>query len=289
MSGTADGELQRKIEEYQSREKVYMAGIMGQEGEMCRLKAMASDVLGAYGDGSRASLRSSLFYPTANMEVLMLRQKMRDREQQITHLREELEANRFDQKLPAGQALMKKCKALLLENKELGEEIKDGRSKELRVALDAEKNLNQELYQKVNEAAEFCKELSDENAKLQGTIAKVAGRLRESKGDLEVLVKERTEAKKRRKLERDANKIEASLRATVTATAAGVAAPPVQEPILQANPAQEIAEQPAAPTVDVFAPQQQVQAPGAEPVIKEKKKKEKKDKQKKRKSGEIDG
>lgn len=53
-------------------------------------------------------------------EVSVLRQKIRDRDQQIVELKEELEANRFDQHLPAGQALMRKCKALLTENRELG-------------------------------------------------------------------------------------------------------------------------------------------------------------------------
>merc|ERR1712087_195214 len=45
-----------------------------------------------------------------------------------------------------------------------------------------------------------------ENDKLQGTVAKVAGKLREARAELEILRKERAEAKARRKKERELRK-----------------------------------------------------------------------------------
>merc|ERR1712176_1350831 len=101
---------------------------------------------------------------------------------------------------------MRKCKALLTENRELGEEIREERMAELLAACQAEKSQNGILRQKCGEASEFCRELSQENEKLQGTIAKVAGRLREARAELEALRKERTEAKATRKKERDLQK-----------------------------------------------------------------------------------
>merc|ERR1740121_361952 len=65
-SSIADGELQRKIEEYRARERIYLAGLLGQEAETGRLRQMAADVLSAYGDVSKAAVRGSLVYPTAN-------------------------------------------------------------------------------------------------------------------------------------------------------------------------------------------------------------------------------
>lgn len=184
-SNAADGELQRKIDEYKARERVYLAGLLGQEAETGHLRQMAVDVLSTYGDVSKAAVRGALVYPTANMEVLLLRQKLCEKDKQINLLKEELEANRFDQRMPDGQALMRKCKALLTENRELGEEIREERIAELRAALQTEQRQNGQLYQKVQEASDFCKELSEENEKLQGTIARVAGRLRESRSELE--------------------------------------------------------------------------------------------------------
>jgi len=306
-SKAADGELQRKINEYKARERIYFAGLLGQAAETGQLRQMAADVLSAYGDVSKAGIRGALAYPTANMEVLLLRQKLRKKDQQITQLKEELEANRFDQRLPDGQALMKKCKALLTENRELGEEIREERIAELRVALRAERGQNAQLYQKVQEASEFCKELSEENEKLQGTIARVAGRLRESRTELEVLVKERAEAKKKRKLERDARAAKAAAVCTspivvspvipigshvpvehkVPPTVPAPVASPVVAPVPAPTPAPAPlpAPLPAPVQHQVFAPPPVVAEDGAQAV--KEKKKEKKEKSKKRKHKDV--
>mmetsp|Transcript_102666 Transcript_102666/g.287730 ORF Transcript_102666/g.287730 Transcript_102666/m.287730 type:complete len:291 (-) Transcript_102666:125-997(-) len=283
MSGAGDEELPRKIEEYRARERVYLAGLMEKEADMVRLRAMAADVLDAYGDRSRAAVNGALSFPTANMEVSVLRQKIRDRDQQIVELKEELEANRFDQHLPAGQALMRKCKALLTENRELGEEMSEERLSEVRSALQGEQRQNAQLYQKVNEASDFCKELSDENVKLQGTIARVAGMLRESRADLDRLVKERAEAKKKRKIEKGAKAMAAQMKASL----GGDAEPPAdaaEAPIFVGSPdaAAEVempADQPVSAASDAV--------PRLVPAEKKEKKKDKKEKSKKRKAEKI--
>merc|ERR1719272_2725467 len=155
MNGaTADGELQRKVEEYRARERIYLAGLIEQEAGINRLRQTASDVLGAYGDVSRAAVRGALVDPTANMEVLALRQKAVEKDRRIGELREELEANRFDQHSPAGQVLMRKCRALLEENKELGEQIREDRVAEIRTAVQAEQQKNAQLQQRCTESAE---------------------------------------------------------------------------------------------------------------------------------------
>merc|ERR1719272_664868 len=113
MNGaTADGELQRKVEEYRARERIYLAGLIEQEAGINRLRRTASDVQGAYGDVSRAAVRGALVDPTANMELLALRQKACEKDRQISDLREELQANRFDQHSEAGKVLMNKCRHL---------------------------------------------------------------------------------------------------------------------------------------------------------------------------------
>jgi len=243
----ADGEIARKIEEYKAREHIYLAGLIGQEAELTKLRCMGSDVLSAYGDVSRAAVRGGLFDPTQNLEVLMLRQRARERDIEIDRLREELEANRFDQKLPAGQALMKKCKALLTENRELGEEIKEERMADLRGAVQAEQRRNGELLARCNEASEFCKTLSQENEKLQGHIARVAGRLREARTELEALRKERAEAKAQRKKERDLQKKAAS---AVTDVAPAPTPAPGPPSVFENGPATAVALPVAAPAPD---------------------------------------
>lgn len=201
-TAAADAELHRKVEEYRARERIYLAGLIEQEAGINRLRRTASDVLGAYSDVSRAAVRGALVDPTANMEVLALRQKAVEKDRRISELREELEANRFDQHSPAGQVLMRKCRALLEENKELGEQIREDRVAELRTALQAEQQQNAQTQQRCTEASDFCKELTTENDTLLGTISKVAGKLFEVQAELEVVKKEKMEWKSKRKRER---------------------------------------------------------------------------------------
>eukprot|EP00931_Biecheleriopsis_adriatica_P092483 TRINITY_DN66291_c0_g1_i1.p1 TRINITY_DN66291_c0_g1~~TRINITY_DN66291_c0_g1_i1.p1 ORF type:complete len:343 (-),score=115.64 TRINITY_DN66291_c0_g1_i1:92-1018(-) len=293
MALGADAE--RKVEDYRMRESIYMAGLVSQELETNQLKGITSEVLGAYGDASRAALRGSLADSTANMEVLMLRQQARAKEQKLTQLKEDLEANRFDQSGPAGKALMQKCKALLTENRELGEMIREERLAELRAALQSEQRQNAELLTKCSEAADFCKELSQENDKLQGTISKVAGRLRQARNELEQIRRDKAEAKAKRKQEKH-------LKAQAQAAAALTAAQ-LQEAGASDNPANGAdipAEAPIA--VEVLdddeepatlaavaetseAPPQAVAESPAQESLREKKK-EKKDKGRDREGGE---
>lgn len=292
MNGAAaDAELLRKVEEYRARERIYLAGLIEQEAGINRLRRTASDVLGAYGDVSRAAVRGALVDPTANMEIMALRQKAREKDRQISDLREELEANRFDQHSPAGHVLMRKCRALLEENKDLGDQVREDKMAELRKALEAEQRRNAELQSKCSEAAEFCKELTQENDKFVGTIAKVAGKLFEVKSELEVVKKEKMELKNKRKKERHDAKAAAAEQAAIDAAAAGggealmaaaTAASMGGEAALFAavanrGPASSSAPQPVPQphVVDVDA------AP-AEPVAEEKVEKEKKRKRKSR-------
>mmetsp|Transcript_48429 Transcript_48429/g.87016 ORF Transcript_48429/g.87016 Transcript_48429/m.87016 type:complete len:328 (+) Transcript_48429:106-1089(+) len=224
MANSADAELARKVEDYRTRESIYHSRLVSQEAEMNQLRSMASDILGAYSDASRAANRGSLSDPTGNMEVLMLRQKARAQELRISQLKEEMEANRFDQREREGQALMQKCKALLSENRELGEQMHEERQAELKAALQADQKQNAQQFQKCDEAAEFCKELSQENDKLQGTISKVAGRLLQARAELELVKKERAEAKAKRKQEKQqkADSLAAAAAAEAEAAASGV-------------------------------------------------------------------
>merc|ERR1712217_765140 len=152
--------------------------------------------------------------------------------------------NRFDQKAEAGQCLMRKCKALLSENRELGDELRDERMAELSAACQVERRLNAELLKKVGEAGEFCKELSSENDKLQGTVAKIAGKLREARAELEILRKERAEAKARRKKEREIRKATGGILGAVVAGADSA-------PVLDQVPSAVSSSSPPVPVASV--------------------------------------
>lgn len=252
--------MKRKAEEYVSRERVYRAGLVETDAQVAALRRLACDCTTAYGDASHAALRGALADPGQNMEVLLLRQKVLAKDQQIRQLREELEANRFDQQHADGQALMRKCRMLLEENHELGEQLREERMAELRAAVAQEQRLTHELQVKFSESADFARELQQENEKLQGTMSRVAGKLREARAEIRVIQKERADAKSRRKREKEAEK--------AAADANGATAAPAATSVFITAPVPAPAAQ--APVVA------EATAPTAKPEKKKKKKKEEK-------------
>eukprot|EP00929_Paragymnodinium_shiwhaense_P015450 TRINITY_DN123543_c0_g1_i1.p1 TRINITY_DN123543_c0_g1~~TRINITY_DN123543_c0_g1_i1.p1 ORF type:complete len:288 (+),score=113.06 TRINITY_DN123543_c0_g1_i1:128-991(+) len=275
MNGSGDG-FEKKIEEYKARERIYGASLLELEAERRQLRRMAADVLDTYGDVSQAAVRNALADPAHNMEVLLLRQKLRERDTQIRQLKDEAEANRFDQQTPAGQALMRRCKALLLENNELGKQMGEDSLNELKQALEFEKRLTKDMEDKLNESVDFTKELQTENEKLQGTLSRVAGRLREAKVELQVIKKEKAEAKSRRKRLREQQKAEAG------SSQPGIGVPP---------PALTPMTQVVAPPVPTGMPQANTvpaSLPTGVPEKKKKEKKEKDDEEKKAKKAKKD-
>ncbi|OLQ03720.1 Pre-mRNA-splicing regulator female-lethal(2)D [Symbiodinium microadriaticum] len=213
------------VQEYKTRETIYLSALVNQEAEMSQLRGLASEILGAFGDQSLATKRGALADSTANMEVLMLRQQARAKEHRLNQLKDDVEANRFDQSNADGKALMQKCKALLSENRELGELMREERLADLRVALQNEQRKNAEFQQKCEEAVEFCKELGQDSEKLQASMAKVAGDLLQAKNELEMLRRQRHEARVHRKQAKLQRQQAERLAAEVQSDLAGVEIP----------------------------------------------------------------
>merc|ERR1711964_523305 len=70
--------------------------------------------------------------------------------------------------------------------------------------MQTEQKANVQLVDKCRESADFCKVLSEENEMLQGSISKVAGKLREARCELDRLKKEKSNLKRQHKEDRAA-------------------------------------------------------------------------------------
>eukprot|EP00747_Dinoflagellata_sp_TGD_P165606 gnl/TRDRNA2_/TRDRNA2_187103_c0_seq1.p1 gnl/TRDRNA2_/TRDRNA2_187103_c0~~gnl/TRDRNA2_/TRDRNA2_187103_c0_seq1.p1 ORF type:complete len:360 (-),score=100.85 gnl/TRDRNA2_/TRDRNA2_187103_c0_seq1:101-1072(-) len=251
MGDAADGELKGKIDEYRARERIYFAALIEQESEMNRLRRTSHDVNSSYGDVTRAAVRGAFVDTTSNMEVLLLREKAREKDRQITRLRDELQANQFQQQAPAGQALVRKCKMLLEENRLLGEQMREDRVQELKAVLEAEQRENAKLQEQCLEAAQFCKVLSEENEKLQSSVAKVAQKLRDAEVEVEEVRIVRNDARAKRKEEKRIQKMQtvqaAAAANTAAMAAAAAAAAKVSDEEVVAVPALEPVVAPPVP------------------------------------------
>eukprot|EP00913_Durusdinium_trenchii_P028625 g26847.t1 len=186
----------RKLEEYKARESIYISALVNQEAEMTRLRSLAAEIMGAYGNVSKAALRGALADATSNMEVLVLRQQARAKEQRVRQLKDDLEANRFDQSDPAGKALMQKCKATtvnqrrsLLRTESLASSCNRSVSQSCALPFKTSRG----------RMPSSSRNARRDNEKLQNNIAKVSGSLRQARAELETLKRQRQEVKAQRK------------------------------------------------------------------------------------------
>eukprot|EP00397_Hematodinium_sp_SG-2012_P064082 GEMP01089824.1.p1 GENE.GEMP01089824.1~~GEMP01089824.1.p1 ORF type:complete len:192 (+),score=50.26 GEMP01089824.1:44-619(+) len=159
---------QQEKDAFLHREYCYLAKLSELDRCLLREKQIASEIQAAFEDStSKTSLRQGLVDPVVNMEILLLRQKLREKEQKIESLQDEINSSSFDPKSISGQKLMKKCRALLEENQDLGRQLAEEKFQDLTVLLKAEKKKCEQLKEKLKESTEFCSVLDDENEKLQ--------------------------------------------------------------------------------------------------------------------------
>ena len=72
--------------------------------------------------------------------------------------------------------------------------------------MHTEQRQTQDLSDKLMESVTFMKELQQEKEKLQGTMAKLAGKLREARAEILVVRKDHAEVKQKKKLKREQRK-----------------------------------------------------------------------------------
>lgn len=101
------------------------------------------------------------------MEILRLRQKLKEKDDQLDAYKVDIASTRFNPTSVSGQKLMHKCRALLEENRSLGRQINEGPIRDLLIAWGLEKGRNDELASKLKAREDFVKILDDENEKLQ--------------------------------------------------------------------------------------------------------------------------
>merc|ERR1711920_416917 len=99
-------------------------------------------------DTQKDSLRGANVDPAVNIEIAMLRQRLREKDQEIARLKEESHNAQFQPNSIQGQKLLQKCAHLLEENSELGRQLGEERIQVLRIQLTAERTKRVQLKQR---------------------------------------------------------------------------------------------------------------------------------------------
>merc|ERR1712039_952788 len=123
--------------------------------------------------------RGALVEPTTNIEIAMLRQRLKEKDQQIARLKEATRTAEFQPNSIQGQKLLRKCTHLLDENSELGRQLGEEKMQVLRIQMTLERKKRQELKQRIAEFDRHAEQVDAENERMQKKISELGKHLKE--------------------------------------------------------------------------------------------------------------
>merc|ERR1712048_989114 len=123
--------------------------------------------------------------PAVNIEIAMLRQRIREKDQEIARLKEESHNAQFQPNSIQGQKLISKCTHLLEENSELGRQLGEEKMQVLRIQLTAERRKRIQLRQRIAGFDQLAEQVDAENERMQKKIADLGQDLKETRAEID--------------------------------------------------------------------------------------------------------
>lgn len=233
-----------QIMEYQRREYILLSRMAQRQRGMRKLQLEANEAVEAFSETQKDSLRGASVDPVINIELAMLRQQIREKDQEIAKLKEETHSAQFQPNSIQGQKLLQKCSHLLDENAEFGRQLGEERMQVLRIQLTAERQRRLQLRQRIAEYDRHAEQVDGENERMQKKIAELGQSLKAVRGEIDHIKKDidefklgskrpRTDEERRKHRERHAVRAAAAAGAApanVTSAAPASAAVQMSEP-----------------------------------------------------------
>merc|ERR1719350_773113 len=238
-----------RIMEYQRREFVLLSKMSQRWREIRKLRQQANEAVHSFEDTQKDSLQGAFVDPLVNLELAMLRQRLKDKDQEIDRLKEQSLSAAFHPNSIQGQKLLKKCAELLEENSDLARQLGEEWMQVLRIQLSSERAKRVQLRQRIAEFDRRAHQIDAENEQMQKRISTLGQQLCDTRAEIDMMKKDIEETKagvKRRresgaagggesKRSRGAEKAEAAA-APAQALAAAAAAAPAVKGVVPAAP-----------------------------------------------------
>eukprot|EP00927_Polykrikos_kofoidii_P055133 TRINITY_DN49432_c0_g1_i1.p1 TRINITY_DN49432_c0_g1~~TRINITY_DN49432_c0_g1_i1.p1 ORF type:complete len:339 (+),score=66.21 TRINITY_DN49432_c0_g1_i1:150-1019(+) len=178
-------DLPDKIMEYQRREYALLSQMACRAREMRRLRRRAGEAAHSFAGTRKDSLRDAQVDPVVNIELAMLRQRIKDKDIEIDKLKEESQNATFHPNSIQGQKLLRKCSHLLEENSELARQLGEDRLQTLRVQIAVERRKRAQLRQRISEFDQYAEQIDAENERMQKKIADLGQCLKTARGEID--------------------------------------------------------------------------------------------------------
>ncbi|CAK9008529.1 unnamed protein product [Durusdinium trenchii] len=136
---------EEKIMEFQRREYALLSRFAQREREMRKLAQECAEAFHAFDASRKDSLKGAYVDPTVNLEIGLMRQRLRIKDQEIAQVREELQNAQFQPNGIQGKKLLDKCNHLQEENAEIARQLSEEKLQVLRIQLCAERQKRVQL------------------------------------------------------------------------------------------------------------------------------------------------
>lgn len=185
--------------EFQRREYALLSRFAQREREMRKLAQECAEAFHAFDASRKDSLKGAYVDPTVNLEIGLMRQRLRIKDQEIAQVREELQNAQFQPNGIQGKKLLDKCNHLQEENAEIARQLSEEKLQVLRIQLCAERQKRVQLRQHIAQLDQYAEQVDAENEKMEKKITDLGQSLKETRAEVERHKKEIEELKSGKK------------------------------------------------------------------------------------------
>mmetsp|Transcript_45695 Transcript_45695/g.72535 ORF Transcript_45695/g.72535 Transcript_45695/m.72535 type:complete len:283 (-) Transcript_45695:65-913(-) len=194
-----DEDLTEKVMELQRREYAFLSRFAQREREMRKLGQECAEAFHAFDDSRKDSLKGALVDPAVNLEIGLMRQRLRIKDQEIAQVREELQNAQYQPNSMQGKKLLDKCNHLQEENAEIARQLSEEKLQVLRIQLCAERRKRLQLRQRIAQLDQYAEKVDEENDKMTKKFTDLGQSLKEIRAEVERYKKEIEEMKSGKK------------------------------------------------------------------------------------------
>lgn len=182
--------MTEKVMELQRREYAFLSRFAQRERDMRKLGQECAEAFHAFDDNRKDSLKGAYVDPSVNLEIGLMRQRLRMKDQEIAQVREELQNAQYQPNSMQGKKLLDKCNHLQEENAEIARQLSEEKLQVLRIQLCAERRKRLQLRQRSAQLEQHAVKVDEDNERMTKKITELGQSLKETRAEVERYKKE---------------------------------------------------------------------------------------------------
>jgi chromosome segregation ATPase len=167
--------MNKQLAEAARRENVLVLRLSAREQELQDVAAVAVNYRKQQASG--ATLRKTMLDPAVNFLYHKMKMELKETKEKFESAQSELAAWKFTPDSQTGKKLMSRCRTLIQENQELGNQLSVGNLKNLEAKLQLQEKQNAALTKAQAETDEFVLQLDEEVEGFQANIMNLQAQL----------------------------------------------------------------------------------------------------------------